>query len=108
MSASKDTHFYALVYWKSTKEVWIFDPQIRGDSRCIRSSPAPIILAANAYESKKKKSYGRNWKVYKLFGDQVDTPDCGQRVIDFIKTFPLNISKYNSEKEFIPSFNRNV
>jgi hypothetical protein len=49
--------------------------------------------------------YGRNWKMYVLYGTQDYTGDCGKQVADFIKSFVDKCVQLDREKLFISSIN---
>jgi hypothetical protein len=94
LSETTDAHYLAIVFMKFRKEIWLYNPQLR-ENRCIRSWPPQMKIAVSWY--------GKQWKLFAVYGSQDGTPDCGDKVVEFIKTFQTKFDELNQEKQSIIS-----
>lgn len=94
LSETTDAYYLAIVFLQFRKEIWLYNPQLKGE-RCVRTWPPHMKIAVSWY--------GQQWKLFALYGDQHGTSDCGDKVVEFIKTFQTKFNELNEEKQPIIS-----
>ena len=61
LSDNTEAHYFAIVFLKFRKEIWLYNPQLKGN-RCVRSWPPHMKVAVSWY--------GHQWNVFALYGTQ--------------------------------------